>query len=74
MTVARLVRKIAVAIVGFGLLIVGLAMLALPGPGIAVLILALAVLASEFKWAEQYAESLKRKAVRLLKSARRQKP
>lgn len=74
MGAVRLARKIAVAVVGFGLLIIGLAMLALPGPGIAVLIAALLVLASEFQWAERYAERLKRHVERLMQAARRKKP
>jgi uncharacterized membrane protein len=44
-------RRIAVLLAGFVLLLAGLAMLVLPGPGIAVIVLAVVVLATEFVWA-----------------------
>lgn len=45
-------RWVAVASVGGALVLVGLALLVLPGPGIPLLILGLAVLATEFAWAQ----------------------
>jgi uncharacterized protein (TIGR02611 family) len=45
-------RWIVVATVGFTLLIVGLVLLVLPGPGIPLILIGLAILASEFAWAE----------------------
>ena len=50
---ARAVRRGGVFLVGMTLLIVGAAMLVLPGPGIAVILLGLVVLSAEFKWAQQ---------------------
>lgn len=47
------------AIVGFTLLIVGVAMLVLPGPAIVVIPVALAILATEFLWARRLVEKLK---------------
>jgi uncharacterized protein (TIGR02611 family) len=44
-------RKIAVAVAGGAVLAAGAAMLVLPGPGIAGLLLGLAILATEFMWA-----------------------
>lgn len=55
-------RKIFIAIVGFTIIVAGLAMLVLPGPGILVIIAGLAVLAAEFAWAERYLKTLKAKA------------
>lgn len=47
----RYLRRIAVAIVGGGVLLVGIAMLVLPGPAFLVIPLGLTVLAAEFAWA-----------------------
>jgi uncharacterized protein (TIGR02611 family) len=50
---ARAVRRGGVFLVGMTLLVAGAAMLVLPGPGIAVMLLGLVVLSAEFKWAQQ---------------------
>jgi len=57
----RTARRLVIAVVGGTLLLVGLAMMVLPGPAVVVIPLALAVLAVEFTWAR-----------RLLKRARRE--
>src|SRR5215216_6597897 len=51
--VARAVRRGGVFLVGTTLLIAGAAMLVLPGPGIAVILLGLVVLSAEFQWAKR---------------------
>ncbi|RWZ78965.1 MAG: hypothetical protein EOT04_02625 [Candidatus Chaera renei] len=48
-----LARQVAVLCLGIALLAAGAAMLVLPGPGWATIFLGLAVLASEFYWADQ---------------------
>ena len=50
---ARAVRRGGVFLVGSALLIAGAAMLVLPGPGIAVMLLGLVVLSAEFQWAKR---------------------
>ena len=50
---AKAVRRGGVFLVGMTLLIGGAAMLVLPGPGIAVMLLGLVVLSAEFKWAQR---------------------
>ena len=50
---ARAVRRGGVFLVGSALLIAGAAMLVLPGPGIAVMLLGLVVLSAEFLWAKR---------------------
>ena len=57
-------RKIAVTVVGGSLLVVGVVLLFLPGPGIAVILAGLAVLASEFAWAERRLKRIKTAAKR----------
>ena len=60
--IARNGKRIAVSIVGFALVLAGLVMLILPGPGILVIIAGLAVLATEYVWAEIALNFAKRKA------------
>jgi uncharacterized protein (TIGR02611 family) len=52
--VVRLFRKIGIAFAGFSVLLAGVIMLVLPGPGILVIIAGLAILAIEFEWAEHH--------------------
>ena len=49
----RAVKRGGVFLVGTTLLIAGAAMLVLPGPGIAVMLLGLVVLSAEFQWAQR---------------------
>ena len=51
--VARAVKRGGVFLVGTALLIAGTALLVLPGPGIAVILLGLVVLSAEFQWAKR---------------------
>ena len=45
--------RVAVGVVGFGVLAVGIAAIPYPGPGWAIVFLGLAILASEFYWAHR---------------------
>ena len=47
----RAVRRVIVAVVGMTILLVGFALLVLPGPAFIVIPIGLAVLAVEFEWA-----------------------
>jgi len=57
---ARL-RKAVVAVLGVSIVIVGAAMLLLPGPAIIVIPAGLALLATEFAWARRLLRRVKRK-------------
>lgn len=57
-------RRIGVSILGFVLLAAGLVLLVLPGPGILLLISGLAVLASEYVWAQRALNLARRAAAR----------
>jgi uncharacterized protein (TIGR02611 family) len=59
----RLVR-LGFALVGFVVVLAGIVMLVTPGPGIAVIILGLTILALEFAWAERSLERLVDRAER----------
>lgn len=52
----RPVRLVAVAVVGGTVLLTGVAMLVLPGPGILAILAGLALLATEFAWARRWLE------------------
>jgi len=50
---ARLLRRIAITVVGSILLTLGVVLLIAPGPGVVVIALALAVFAIEYEWARR---------------------
>lgn len=55
----RLLRQIAVAIAGGAVLLVGIAMIVLPGPAIVVIPMGLAILAIEFVWARRLLKKMR---------------
>jgi len=55
----KFLRRIVVAIVGFTVLLVGVAMIVLPGPAFIIIPLGLAILATEFVWAHKLLEKAK---------------
>jgi hypothetical protein len=57
-----LVRKTGITILGWILVVVGLAALVLPGPGLLLLLSGLVVLSQEYEWAERRVEPVKAKA------------
>ena len=56
------IRRLVILIVGGVVLLAGVAMLVLPGPGILVIIAGLAILAKEFTWAERTLDKAKEQA------------
>ena len=50
----RIARKIGVGLLGGTVLLIGIALIVLPGPAILVIPLGLTILALEFKWARGY--------------------
>jgi uncharacterized protein (TIGR02611 family) len=71
---ARAVRRGGVFLVGMTLLVAGAAMLVLPGPGIAVILLGLVVLSAEFQWAQRALAWLRERASNLKHQARARMP
>ncbi|MFP5320174.1 MAG: PGPGW domain-containing protein [Acidimicrobiia bacterium] len=55
-------KRVAVLVVGIVLVVAGLAMLVLPGPGLLLIVAGLAVLATEFAWAEHLLDKAKDQA------------
>ena len=56
------IRWVGVAAVGGTLIIVGLILMVLPGPGIPLLVLGLVVLATEFAWAQRTLRHVRRQS------------
>jgi uncharacterized protein (TIGR02611 family) len=67
------VRRLLVLLIGSSVLIIGVLMLVLPGPGIVVIIVGLAILATEFAWAEVLLIRARERAARLARKLRPQK-
>lgn len=53
------IRKIAVLLVGLPVIIVGVILIPLPGPGLLVCLLGLFILSLEFEWAKPYMYKIK---------------
>ena len=66
-------KRVAVTIAGFAVVLAGLAMLVLPGPGIVVIIAGLAILATEYVWAERMLAEAKRRAMQAKDKVTRKK-
>ena len=58
----RLLRRIAVTVVGTVILVVGIVLLVAPGPGLLVIVLALIVFAAEYEWARRHLASVRARA------------
>ena len=58
------VRRLIVAVIGFSVLAIGIAMIVLPGPALIVIPLGLFILATEFVWAKRFLEKIKAKLKR----------
>ena len=63
-------RRLAVAVVGVCLLVTGFVLMFLPGPGIALVLAGLAVLATEYAWARRWLDAAKRRAHAMRERAR----
>ncbi len=57
--------RLIVIVVGFTVLLIGLALLVLPGPAFVVIPVGLAILATEFAWARRLLRRVKREARRI---------
>jgi tellurite resistance protein TerC len=64
----RLARRIAVTVVGFTVLAIGIAMIALPGPAFIVIPAGLGILGLEFAWARRWLQKVKEKAEAVAKT------
>ena len=63
-------RRVAIAIVGFTVLAVGVAMIVLPGPAFVVIPIGLGILGLEFAWARRWLRKVKERGATLVESFR----
>jgi len=73
-TVKRSARRVLVAVAGTLLVLVGLVLLVLPGPGIVIVLAGLAVLGTEFAWARRALFFTRVKALQAGRFLRRLRP
>lgn len=55
----KLARRIVIAVIGGTILLGGVIMLVTPGPGVAIILLGLAILAIEFTWAKLWLDKVR---------------
>ena len=55
------VKKVVVAVIGFTILLIGLIVFFTPGPAVIIIPVGLAVLATEFVWAQKLLDKFKEK-------------
>lgn len=72
--VARSGKRIAVSAIGLALIVVGLVLLVLPGPGILVVLAGLAVLGTEYAWARRALDETRKRARSAASRLRRRHP
>ncbi|RME05955.1 MAG: hypothetical protein D6812_02330, partial [Deltaproteobacteria bacterium] len=63
-------RRVIVFVFGMTLIVIGIAMLVLPGPATVVIPAGIALLASEFVWARRFWQKIKRHIATLLERSR----
>ena len=68
------VRRVVVAVVGGTVVLIGVAMLVLPGPAFVVIPAGLAILAIEFAWARRWLHKARAQAAALIERAKGSDP
>lgn len=69
----RLARRIVVALVGTSVVLVGVAMIFLPGPAILVIPAGLAILGLEFAWARHWLKAIRERTGNAINSYNRRR-
>jgi uncharacterized protein (TIGR02611 family) len=59
MELYKKVRQLVIAVLGFTVLLIGVVMIVTPGPSLLVIVLGLAILATEFIWARRLLNQIK---------------
>jgi len=67
-------KRIAIGIVGGSVLIIGIAMIALPGPAFVVIPVGLGILGIEFAWARRWLKKAKAKAEEVARNLKASNP
>ena len=69
-SIRKSTRKILIALAGFPIIIIGIILIPLPGPGILVIILGLLILSCEFEWANRHLDKVKETQKKAMNKAR----
>jgi uncharacterized protein (TIGR02611 family) len=70
----KLVRRVIVSVIGATVLLIGIALLVLPGPAFIVIPLGLAILATEYAWARRWLRKVRRMASNVVSGRERPVP
>ena len=60
----KVAKRVGLEVLGWGLLLAGIAMIALPGPGLLGIFAGLAVLSQQYEWAERRLDPVKYRALK----------
>jgi uncharacterized protein (TIGR02611 family) len=64
----KIVRRVIVSVVGASVLLIGVALLVLPGPAFIVIPVGLAILATEYAWARRWLKKVRQMATNVVSS------
>jgi tellurite resistance protein TerC len=70
----KIARRVIVSVVGATVLLIGVALLVLPGPAFIVIPIGLAILATEYAWARRWLKKVRRMASNVVSSQERPIP
>jgi uncharacterized protein (TIGR02611 family) len=70
----KVVRRVIVSVIGATVLLIGVALLVLPGPAFIVIPIGLAILATEYAWARRWLKKVRRMASNVVRTRERQIP
>ena len=70
----KVVRRVIVSVIGVTVLVIGIALLVLPGPAFIVIPIGLAILATEYAWARRWLNKVRRMASNVVSSQERPIP
>ena len=70
----KIARRVIVSVVGATVLLIGVALLVLPGPAFIVIPIGLAILATEYAWARRWLKKVRRMASNVVSSRERPIP
>jgi uncharacterized protein (TIGR02611 family) len=70
----KVVRRVIVSVIGATVLLIGVALLVLPGPAFIVIPIGLAILATEYAWARRWLKKVRQMASNVISSRTRERP
>ena len=70
----KIVRRVIVSVIGVTVLLIGVALLVLPGPAFIVIPIGLAILATEYAWARRWLKKVRRLASNVVSGRERATP